>query len=266
MKIEFFWTGAAYNLTLDNTHFLIQDWDNHLFVDCGWGILLSQKILREEVPTPRYFFITHIHPDHLFGFFHIIRTLKSPCTFICSQKVHDAMWEIAKYAWILKWIKNPYDEWIIRFEIIEDNIEINLSDWKLRVIDVISEKEEQHWFRLNTNNKTVLFFWDEASWVLKKLDLEKFKNPDIFICDAFCTEDILSKFPHIKNEFHSTSKHAGIVAQQIDAKKLFLIHNAEIFATNLWIDDKQRILDLKNEASKNFDGEIFVPKDWTIFD
>lgn len=160
----------------------------------------------------------------------------------------------------------PHDEWIICFEIIEDKLEVNLWNWKLKTIDLISEKEEQYWFWLSSNDENVLFFWDEASLVLKKLDLENFKNPDIFICEAFYTEEILSKFLHIKKEFHSTAKHAWTVAQQIKAKKLFLTHNAEIFATALWVDDEQRILDLKNEASESFDGEIFVPKDWDIFD
>lgn len=37
MKIKFLWVWTALGANLENTHFLIEDWNNRLQVDASWG-------------------------------------------------------------------------------------------------------------------------------------------------------------------------------------------------------------------------------------
>ena len=75
MKIHFYWVWAAINETMDNTYFLIEDWDSKLQVDCTGWLGLAQRVKRWDTHF-KNIFITHKHTDHFLWFFNLIRTVK----------------------------------------------------------------------------------------------------------------------------------------------------------------------------------------------
>ena len=117
MKITFHWVWAALNQTMDNSYFLIEDWDNKLQVDSGWGLWLAQKINRKEISFENIF-ITHKHTDHLLWFFKLTRLIRSwkisQLNVFCSNDVEKTIRWVIDLMHILPWIK-ALEEWKIKF-------------------------------------------------------------------------------------------------------------------------------------------------------
>jgi metal-dependent hydrolase (beta-lactamase superfamily II) len=71
---------------------------------------LSQKILKEEAPMPKYLFMTHCHADHFLGLPYILRVIKKNVLTIfltrnLFKKFSDLMSIVGKKKWFLNKIK-----------------------------------------------------------------------------------------------------------------------------------------------------------------
>jgi len=256
MKIKFLWVWGALAPNLLNTHFLIEDRENRLQVDCGWGMTLAQKIRKKEI----YFediFITHVHTDHILGFFNMLRTITveiPKLNVYCSKKVENDIRTISKIV-LKKGINDFFDNGIVNFINIDDLENKKIWEFSLKPINLNSIKMEQYWFLLEHKNKKILFFWDEAFRVMQRDDLEKLSWIDYLICEALVPENFTIKDwwkMDIDKTHHITARQAWRIASKLKAKNLIIIHTKEI-------ENRQELL--KNDAKKVFDWNIIVPND-----
>lgn len=263
MKIKFFWVWAAFNESMDNTYFLLEDWKNKLQVDCGGGLNLAQLVKRWEIDFENIF-ITHSHSDHILWFFHLHRVVWQFIKILniyCSKNVENNIRQISK---LITWKeKNKmFDNWIINF-INNDNLEKqNISDFEIEPINLNSKKMIQFWFILKYRWKKIVFFWDEAVWVLERDDLEKFYWADYLICEALTIDiDDIKNWWNINLEkiCHISAKHAWKIANKLKVKNLVLIHTFEF----VW---ENRQLILKNDAKKEFSWNVIIPEAWDILE
>jgi len=108
MKIHFFWVWAALNENIDNTNFLIQDWDSRLQVDCTWWLSLAQRVKRKEAIFSDIF-ITHKHTDHILWFFNLIRTVRywfvDSLNVYCSKNVEDTIKKVIDALDFNSWVQ-----------------------------------------------------------------------------------------------------------------------------------------------------------------
>jgi len=259
MKINFFWIWTALNPSFDNTYFLIEDWENKLQVDAWWGLWLAQKVKSKDA----YFeniFITHSHSDHILWIIHLFRTITKEIpklNIFCSKKVEKDIRTIAKIT-IKKQINDMFDNWIINFINIDNLEEQKIWEFLLQPINLYSEKMEQYWFLLKYKDKKILFFWDEAYWVFKRNDLERFKWIDYLICEAMIPEKMSLKWwwkIDIDKMHHITSQQAWNISSYLESKNLILVHTKEI---------KDREKELLEDARKKYNGKIIIPNDWYI--
>lgn len=256
MKIKFFWVWASLQPTLNNTHFLIEDWDNKLQVDCGWGLKLAQLVKKWEIKFNNIF-ISHCHTDHFLWFFNLLRTIPKKIDKLnvyCSKKLEK---NVRIIAWLImkKAINERFDNWIINFYNI-DNLEKNkILDFELFSINLNSKKMEQYWFFLKLNRKSILFFWDESVWILDRTDLYEYIWVDYLICEALVPDsESLSWWwtVDLVKMSHISARHAWKIAKKFKVKNLILIHTREF---------KNRQELLRKDASLEYDWNIIVPND-----
>lgn len=264
MKIKFHWVWAALNQTMDNTYFLIEDLDNKLQVDCGWGLWLAQKINKQEISFENIF-ITHKHTDHLLWFFTLTRLIRSwkikYLNVFCSVDVEKTIRWVIDLMNISAWIK-ALKEWKISFINIDKKKEINIQNYKIEPINLNSEKIEQYWFLLTYKTKKILFLWDEAIWILDREDLEKFNQVDYLICESLCPEFMtIENWWKVDNKkiYHITAREAWKIWTKFNTKNLILIHTLENIPWN-----RQEVL--KKEANIEYKWNIIVPNEWDILE
>ena len=259
MRIKFFGVWAAFNESMDNTYFLIEDWEKKLQVDCGWGLNLWQLVKRWEIHF-NDIFITHCHSDHLLGFFHLHRAIWniiSKLNVYCSKNVENNVRQISKL--ITGKAKNEmFNNWIINF-INNDNLEKqNIWDFEIEPINLNSKKMIQFGFILKYNWIKIVFFWDEAVWVLERDDLDKMKQADYLICEALTIEKNDTKNwwkINLEKMSHISAKTAWKIANKLNVKNLILVHTHEF----VWKNRQQL---LKEDAKTEFSWNIIVPNQW----
>lgn len=256
MKIHFHWIWAAINAINDNTYFLIEDWDDKLQVDCwGWK-WLTRKIKSWEINFSNLF-ITHKHTDHILWFFHFIRVFMnwkiSNINIYCSKNLEQTIKDISNSLWCRS--KKLIESWILNFKNIDNLNNQKIWNFNLKPINLNSKKIEQFWFLLIHNDKKILFFWDEAVWVLDRKDLNELQNPDYLIIESVCPEYMAKRSwwtVNTEKMSHITSKNAWIIATRLNAKNLILIHTMDI-------DENNRQSILENDAKSEYNWNIIVP-------
>ena len=257
MKIKFFGVWAALNESMDNTYFLIEDWNNKLQVDCGWGLNLAQLVKRKKIGF-KNLFITHCHTDHFLGFFHLFRTITKEIpklNIYCSMFVEKNIREISRLI-IWKDKNNMLDNWIINFINNDDLNKQNIWEFEIEPINLNSKKMIQFGFLLKYKWIKVLFFWDEAVWVLSRDDLDKFNWVDYLICESLTVDsnDLKNWWKtDLEKMSHISAKTAWKIANKLDVKNLILIHTHELL---------NREVVLKEDAKQEFYWNIIVPKAW----
>jgi len=256
MKIKFFGVGAALNENMDNTYFLIEEWENKLQVDCGGWLGLAQSVKRWENHFENLF-ITHCHTDHFLWFFHLIRVIwtKIPkLKIFCSKNVENNIREVSR---LIMWKKRDLmlSDWTITFINNDDLLKQNIWDFEIEPINLHSKKMIQFWFILKYNWKKIVFFWDEAISVLERDDLEKMQGADYLICEWLIPENQSiawwGKFD-LEKICHISARQSWRIAKKLWVKNLIIIHTKE---------QKNSTELLKNDAKLEFSWNIIVPKD-----
>ena len=256
MKIIFHWVGAGSNNINDNTYFLIQDWEDNLQVDCSGGMWLMRKVKYENFSFSNLF-ISHKHTDHILWFFHLPRNKELSFNLYCSKDVEESIRKVSEILWPKN---NTFLERVL-FINIDDEQEKNIWKFSVFPMNLHSDKIEQFWFMLFSNNKKIVFFWDEAVKVLKRDDLEKYMDADYLIIEAVCTHAMSKKWwgeVDTEKMHHITSKEAWTIASKLQAKNLILVHTMDIW------NNREEVLKL--DAQSEFNGNIIIPKGGDILE
>ena len=256
MQITYFWTGAALNPYMDTMHMLLEENNNKLYIDAGWGMSLMQKILRKEIEQPRYIWITHCHSDHLLWIVHLLRIHKRwLLTILCSEEIEKKIEQLMVIVWQQKLYNKQIDEKLLDYIHINKYPQINIFDRIIKPINLLSTKTEQYWFLLEQKDKRMIFFWDEAIDVLQKIDYQEMIGSDWLLCEAFCLEsEKEERLPHEKN--HITSQETWQLANTLEVENLIISH-----INNHISDRKKQINDIRQDASIYFKWNICVPLD-----
>lgn len=262
-QITFLGTGSAETTKYFNSCFYIKEGEKGILVDTGGGNQILSQLEKASIPLEdiKYIYITHKHIDHLMGIFWILRFLGSKIskgkaenlTIFCSQNLADLIKQIS-----LQLLKRKVTDLFgtkILFEVIENNKQFNIYDWKLTCFNIQSTKDEQYGFRLEFLDGTTFVNLGDEPYNSNLIHYAK--NTDYVLHEAFCLEKDSEIFnPHEIN--HSTVIDAANNATEIQAKNLILFHS----------EDKETFGKRKKlyteEAKLNFSGNIFVPDDLEV--
>lgn len=253
MQITMLGTGHGKAVNCYNYCFLMRFNNTNLLVDSGGGVQIIKQLknINMSVEDIDNVFISHAHMDHILGLIWIIRFL-CPKYYnkIINKKVNifgnkEVIEKIKKILKLL--IPNDFETVINdNFIFIElaDNQCLNLADVKMIVFDIKSKNIKEFGFLMEYKDKKIIYLGDEK---FNELNEKYIKNCDYAFMDA---RDITNPI----NSLHSTIEYSAKVAQKYNVKNLILSHSND----NDILNRKELFT---NEASKYYNGNIFVPND-----
>ena len=263
-KLIFLGTGQAMTLDCFNTCFVLQDRNGeNILVDTGGGIQILKQLRDAGIDFPKihHVILSHRHSDHILGLFWIVRNFHK----YAASGEYVGNLNIYMHCELEKIIRNiltevlskKFTDWFdkrIIFHIVEDKEERQILDYKVKFLDVHSQKDQQFGFKTQlANGKTIVFLGDET---YNETLREEVQGCDFLLHEAFCMESEADVFkPYEK--MHSTAENAGKIAASLDVGSLILYHGSD----NDLIHRKENY---RKEASKHFHGNIYVPDDLDV--
>ena len=256
MQIIMLGTGHGKAINCYNYCFLLKINNTNLLVDSGGSIQIINQLnkMKMSIEDIDNIFISHAHIDHILGLIWIIRFL-CPKYYngLIKKKIHiygndDVITKIERT--ITLFISRDFNfviEKYFNFVRLVDKQCFNISNIKIRVFDIKSERICEFGFTMKYNNKKIVYLGDER---FNKLNEKYITNYDYAFMNA---RDLKNN----ENSFHSSIKDSSIIAQKYHIKNLILSHCNDN-------DLKNRKDIFKEEASKYYNGNIFVPNDLDV--
>ena len=246
-------TGHGKALKCYNYCFLLKFNNTNLLVDSGGGNQIINQLKKANIKIEDIdnVFISHSHMDHILGLIWMIRFL-CPKYYngLIDKKINiygndDVIQKINKLIKIF--IPNDFNNVIkenFNFIKLIDKQNFELSNLKITVFDSRAKNINEFGFVAKYANKRIIYLGDER---YSKINKKYINNCDYAFMDARdINNDITSA--------HSTVKYSATIAQKYHIKNLILSHCNDF-------DLKNRKTMFKNEASKYYNGNIFVPYD-----
>ncbi len=253
MQIIMLGTGHGKSLNCYNYCFLLKIKNTNLLVDTGGGNQIINQLIKANIKIEDIdnIFISHSHMDHILGLVWIIRFL-CPKYYngVISKKINiygnaDVINKIYNLIDLL--IPNDFNAIINKnFHFIKliDNQSIKISDALITFFDIKARNIDEFGFKLKYKKNNVIYLGDES---FNEINEKYIIDCNYAFMDA---RDINNS----TNSAHSTIKYSAKIAQKYHVKNLILSHCND---NNLISRSKL----FKEEASKYYDGNIFVPND-----
>lgn len=264
MKLTMLGTGNALVTECYNTCFVIEDENKYFLVDGGGGnaILSQLKLVNVDWKNIKDIFVTHKHIDHIGGIIWLVRMI---CQHM-KQGQYDGDARIYAHSDLLKIINDVscllLQESSTKFLgkrlhliPVSDGETRNIIGHDITFFDIHSTKAKQFGFTFTYgDNKKLTCCGDEpCNDTIKNY----VKNSDWLLHEAFCLYSETDIFkPYEKN--HSTVKDACELATSLNVKNLVLYHTED---KNI----KERKVLYKNEGTRYYNGNLFVPDDLEAF-
>lgn len=264
MKLKILGTGNASVTKCYNTCFAFEKNGEHFLVDGGGGNTILERLEKANIgfDSINTVFITHKHIDHLLGIIWVIRIAAQS---ILAGKAkgsiniygHDEVIELTRNLCKSLLQKKQYDMLGDKIHLIcvKDKESIQVMGYKCTFFDILSTKAKQYGFTLYYEDKKLTCCGDEP---YNECEYEYAVNSEWMLHEAFCLHSQADIFkPYEKN--HSTVKDACILAEDLGVKNLILYHTED---KN--IDKREELY--KEEGSKYYRGNLYVPYDMTEFE
>ena len=260
LELKVLGTGNATVTRCYNTCFLLHHDDEYFMVDAGGGnqILSILNHLHIDLQEIHHLFVTHSHTDHVLGVVWIIRMIAQKMLlgkyqgqfFIYAhERLQNKIKTICELT-LQKKLIQLFDERIV-FVSIDNDRQKTICHMDFTFFDILSTKEQQFGFVLQTQKTSLTFLGDEPK--SDQLDEKYIKRSDWLLSEAFCLYQDRDVFkPYEKH--HSTARDAGLLAQKYDVKHLVLWHTEDRHL-------ETRKQSYTQEAKECYEGEVFVPND-----
>ena len=141
------------------------------------------------------------------------------------------------------------------FHILNDNDSYDINGVTYTFFDIKAKGTKQYGFECTLSTKKFAFLGDET---LNPSLYNKIRDYDYVMHEAFCLESEESIFhAYVKN--HSTTNSVSEVMNKLNIKNIILYHTEESHGK-----DRQKLY--TQEASRYFNGKVFVPNDLETID
>lgn len=216
--------------------------EKKILIDCGSGTVRRLLEAGIDYKNIDVICLTHFHPDHFIdvvallhaiNYAHVSGFKRTKELVILGPEGAKEFFDniIFKIAGTKPW-KDPYK---IRIEEVKEKIVLD----KLEIKTAETDHFKNTAFRFNFNNKSLTYFGDTG---YNENIVNLSKNSDLLILECSTIKAV---------EGHLNPELCGKIASQAKVKQLVLTH----FYPEM---DK---INIKNEVSKYFDGEIIIAKD-----
>ena len=262
-KLTMLGSGHAMVTKCYNTCFVIQNEEGAVLVDAGGGngILSQMEQAGISWESLQAMFLTHAHTDHILGGIWVLRkinVLMKQGKFQGNFTVYGLQAGLSFLEKSCEFLlKDPLND-KIHFVAVENEDEFSVIKIQFRVFDIHSTKMPQIGFRAEFTKG-----WKEPFEKISlacmgdepyhETCLKYVENADWLLSEAFCLSKDKDIFkPYEKH--HSTALDAGKIAHKLKVSHLIMYHTEDS-------DLENREKNYRKEATKNFDGDIYVPRD-----
>jgi len=242
--------GATATASRDNTSFLVKINGRLILIDCPGSIIHKLKKAGERPEEISSLFITHIHPDHIYGLPSLVHSLMLVEKKIYIYGSQETMAFVATLLDLfeLRQRKIKYQTLLMPLEPGEEK----QVDQGLRVKAIATphhssslaylltiEEARQKWlFSGDTPPHPPL--WAEARAV------------DLLVHEASAPRRFFEAYPELK-EVHTSSYELGYYAEQAGVKRLIPCH--------FFGEVDFSLEEIEKEIRANYTGELFIPRD-----
>lgn len=265
-KLVLLGTGNAMTIDCFNTCFVLQNnTGENILVDTGGGIQILKQLRDAGVDFRKihHIILSHRHSDHILGVFWIIRNFHKAVTsggyegnlHLYLHKELEGIIRTILPAVLPKKFTDWFDKRIL-FHVVEDREERRILDYRVKFLDIQSQKDKQFGFKtMLQNGRTFVFLGDET---FNEILRDEVQGCDWLLHEAFCLESEADIFnPYEKK--HSTVKNAARIAESLQAGSLVLYHGSDN-------DLAHRKEKYANEAKQYFHGTVYVPDDLDVIE
>jgi ribonuclease Z len=234
----------------DNTSFLI-DTDKELFlIDCPGSVIQKIKKLERDPSNVSSLFITHIHPDHVYGLPSFVHSLMFEERII---KLFGSRQTIDFCAEILDLFKLRHSRIQIEIQLIPlyPGEDIQLTDSILCSPLEVSHHSSSlaYCFQFQREDKKLFYSGDTS---LHAPLFHRASEVDFFIHECSAPQRYFKEYPMLYS-IHSNSYELGKLAQENQVRCLIPCH--------FFGDLDFNVADMEEEIRNNFKGKLIIPED-----
>jgi len=242
--------GAAASLERDNTSLLIRQNDDLILLDCPGSAVRKVKMLGLDPRKIKAIFITHTHPDHVYGLPAVVHNLMLDNINIALYGSRESV-EFCSNLLDLFQLQRDKIRCRIDFKEIEPGNMVSLSPEMNCTGYEVPHKTSSlaYHFSFPKENKEVLYSGDTPPFP------ELFKLSagfDTVIHDCSVPSRFAELYPFLP-DMHTDSLTLGKLAQKAGIKRLVPVH--------FFGEVDYSISEIEAEIRQNFSGELFIPSD-----
>ena len=251
MKISFLGTGGAVaSQERDNTSFLIEDSDYLGLIDCPGAVVQKIKKVGRRPQDLKFLFITHIHPDHIYGLPSLIHSLMLEEMNLLLFGSDETVSFCAQLLDLFGLRESKIKCRVELKELAPEN-EISLTS-KLKVTGLAI----QH------HSSSLGFLWESAQGrrlvysgdtTADSAFFRRIKGADCLIHDCSAPARFFQLYPELKR-MHTDSLTLGKLAEEFSIQRLIPCH----FFGEIQFDLEEIIREIK----AFYRGELSVPRDF----
>jgi ribonuclease BN (tRNA processing enzyme) len=251
MKLIFLGTtGAVSRKERDNTSLLFQlGEENYLLIDTPGSLVQKLKKLNIDYFKVNHIFITHLHPDHIYGlpsFIHCRMFDTSSQIYIYAHPISIRfIKKLLKMFNLMRRDKFPQ----VKLVKVKEGSTIRLND-EIKITPFkVKHSRESLGIKIQIKDKRILFSSDTA--YSEKL-IQEAKGSDILIHDCFAPHRFFLKYPQL-SQMHTSAALLAKIYKEANPKLLIPIH----FSGELDFEIREIEEELRREGAEN----IYIPSD-----
>lgn len=243
--------GSVATVDRDNTSFLLNCNERLVLIDCPGGVFQKTKRLDLDPRQVKAIFVTHVHPDHIYGL----------PSFVHSLMLDEGIIHLFGSVETVQFCKKLLDLFHLRDEKIKTRIEfVSLhSRESFEVKDVLAGSclEVPHspsslafLFRFNQNGKELVYSGDTSC---DRFLFQEAAEKDYLIHDCSAPSRFFKNFPSLAT-MHTHSLELG---EQCAMNKIKCLIPCHFFGE---LDFS--LNEIEEEIKHNFKGKLIIPQDF----
>ncbi|MCX7973268.1 MAG: MBL fold metallo-hydrolase [Candidatus Aminicenantes bacterium] len=243
-------SGATATATRDNTSFLLKVEKERLLIDCPGSIISKIKRVGEDPTQICTLFLTHTHPDHIYGLPSLVHSLMLVEKNLCIYGSPETVSLVAQLLDLFK-LRQPNIRYQTTLISINSGEEKKISD-TLRVKALSTPHHSSslaYLFSLESIGQKWLFSGDTPPYPPL---FEEAREVDLLVHEASAPQRFFEAYPELKT-VHTSSFELGYLASRAGVKRLIPCH--------FFGEVDFSLEEIEAEIRANYLGELFIPQD-----
>jgi ribonuclease Z len=250
IELGFLGTGGAMaTAERDNAAFLLREGERLAAVDCPGSVVHKIKKLGADPAALKILFLTHIHPDHIYGLPSLVHSLMLTKGLIPVIGSEETVAFAAKLL-DLYGLRGPNYKTRVEFQVLRPDQRLELPGGGEAAAFSVRHHSSSLAFRLEfADGPAVLFAGDTPA---DPALLRRAGPVDVLVHDASAPSRIFEQYP-VLYDMHTDALTLGRLAAEVCAATLIPVH--------FFGEVEFSMEEIEAEIRTHFPGRVIIPKD-----